>query len=437
MAVRLNAIRTIIGEYRPPALPEGLYGPEVLADMIIAGRQYGRDQHSLDMLAPITDGGVRQLISLVYYASLLAEEGRFPRFKVLCQDMKGSISLVSRIKSVLLDSVEPLRRLAPACTNPGCALLIAERNGQLFCEGVGTIGGMGYGTVLGLPGVVGVGSNPSLRIEVFGPSHVRVGEMMAPSYEIQAGKVRQLVSYDLLKANAVRDATQERLTREVIPVIGEHFSGAIKNIQPLLLVLSIMLRRAADARHGGAFIFLPVGAAKGEDYGIKILYPTTNLDLGDDLVKQWHAFGDVAKSGTKEEYEQAIRTAERRRSKTMTDTEAVANFSAVDGCVVLTRDLRVLGFGAKIDVLSEQSEGSPRRFKHIASDTVYQDAEFMRAIGGTRHQSVARLSQVHQDLWAYTISQDGEVKLFHSDEKFSYAYGPLDLPTTDNETFIF
>ena len=52
----------------------------------------------------------------------------------------------------------------------------------------------------------------------------------------------------------------------------------------------------------------------------------------------------------------------------------------MDGCVILTYDLRVLGFGAKIGVSSEESERSPRRFKHIASNTVYQDDEFMRLI---------------------------------------------------------
>jgi hypothetical protein len=73
----------------------------------------------------------------------------------------------------------------------------------------------------------------------------------------------------------------------------------------------------------------------------------------------------------------------------------VSNFSAVDGCVVLTHDLEVVSFGAKIQVSPEESKATPRRFKHIQSGTVYDDEDFMRAIGGTRHQSVARLCQAY------------------------------------------
>jgi hypothetical protein len=57
----------------------------------------------------------------------------------------------------------------------------------------------------------------------------------------------------------------------------------------------------------------------------------------------------------------------------------------------------------------------------------------MAAIGGTRHQSAARLCQIHSGVLVLTLSQDGDLKLFASDEFFAYAYGPLDLPTIDNE----
>src|SRR5262249_23116307 len=142
----------------------------------------------------------------------------------------------------------------------------------------------------------------------------------------------------------LRDAVQERVSREVLPVVGEHFSTVVKDARPFLLVLSRVLRRATDARHGGAFIFPPPTPSATKDFGLKILYPTTDLDLGGDLVKQWQAHGDVAKNHGEPQVEAAIRRAEICRCTILTDSEAVANFSAVDGCVVLTQDLRVLGF---------------------------------------------------------------------------------------------
>jgi len=69
-------------------------------------------------------------------------------------------------------------------------------------------------------------------------------------------------------------------------------------------------------------------------------------------------------------------------------------FSMVDGCVVLGHDLRVFGFGAKIHCSMEEAESGPQ-FKHVISGEVYENTDFMMAIGGTRHQSAARLCQSH------------------------------------------
>lgn len=435
--MKLNSFGLAPGGYEPPKLPLGFHGPDILADAIIHGRQFSRTighGEESGWLAPLTDDAVKKVINLVYHASLLPEEGRFPRFKLVCEDARGSVFLVSRVQPVLLETVDSLRRLSPACTNADCALLIAERDGSLVCEGIVNIGSI-YATYPGRPGVY-AGSPPRLRIDVFGPAHIRVGES-GPSFELRAGKVRSLCPYEIREAtDHLWGAVDKRIKDDAITVIGAQYTQVASDPRPFLLVLSRMLRRAVDARHGGAFIFLPVPPHDGNDFGLRILYPTTDLDLGDDLVKQWLAYGDVANMHGKPEYDQAIRMAEARRAKMLTDCDAVANFSAVDGCVVLTHCLRVLGFGAKIDVSPSESQKGQRRFKHIASNTVYEDLEFMRLIGGTRHQSVARLCQAHSGVVVYTVSQDGELKLFYSDEEFAYVYGLLDLPTTDSELYV-
>jgi len=435
--VKLNSLMLAPGGYDPPALPHGFHGPDDLTEMVIYGRQYTQSTVSgggSGWLAPLSDDGVKKLVNLVYYASLVPEEGRYPRFTVVCQDPRNEVFLVSRMDPLALDGVDPLRRLAPACTEPNCALLVAERDGQIVCEGVVNIGST-YATHPGRPGVY-PNSPPRLRVVVLAPAHIRVAEG-TPSYELRAGKVRSLCPYYVREATGqLWQAAERRIKRDAISVIGEKYTQVARDPLPFMLVLSRMLRRAVDARHGGAFIFLPDLPQDGRDFGLTVLYRTTDLDLGGDLVKQWQAYGDVANSRDKADFGQAIRTAEVRRSKILTDCDAVANFSAVDGCVVLTYDLRLLGFGAKIRVSSDESERSPRRFKHIASNTVYPDSEFLRFVGGTRHQSVARLCQVHAGVLVYTVSQDGELKLFYSDEKFAYAYGPLDLPTTDSECYV-
>jgi hypothetical protein len=260
-----------------------------------------------DLLAPISDEGVKELIELVYYASLMPEEGRFMHFKLVCQDDR-TVFMVSRFEPVLLDGGDKLRRLAPACTRPDCALLVSEREKQLWCTGVVNIGGMGYGTMLGTPGIASVGSGLSFRIDVFGPGHIRTKEGLFASLDMKAGKIRRLSSYDVRNATErLKKAVQEWIKTEVLPSIGDQFSQVTAGAGPFLLILSKMLRTAADARHGGAFIFLPAPPSKTNDYGLRFQYRTNDIDLTDDLVKQWLLFGDFAKSKTKEEYAQAIR----------------------------------------------------------------------------------------------------------------------------------
>jgi hypothetical protein len=430
--MKLNATLRVPAGYTPPPIPAGLCGPEALAQLLIEGRKVQTDWNG-----PISDDGIRTLVNLIFFASLMAEEGRYPRYKLVCEPAEGSFFLVAKIDPLPLDGVNQIRRRAPACAHPDCAILVAERGGSLWCDGVMNVGGMGYDSVPGHPGVIGVGRAPGLHLEVFGPGHLRGSETIFGAYEIRAGRIRSLSAYDRPEpVRTLLNSLQARVTRGVLPRLGDDgqkYEMRVKDWRPLLQVLSRLLRTAAHARHGGAFVFLPDARREPTEYGLNILYRTTSLDLGGDLVEQWVTCLQSHQQCGSPERENTLRRSEVLRVKLLTNTEAVGHFSCVDGCVVLTREFNVLGFGAKIDAPVNQAQASPRRFKHIASGEVYDDKTFMAAIGGTRHQSAARLCQIHPGVMVLTLSQDGDLKLFTSDEQFAYAYGPLDLPTIENE----
>jgi hypothetical protein len=433
--MKLNAIRSLPVGYTPPPIPEGLCGPEKLAELLIEARKV-----QPEYTGPISDDGIRTLVKLIFFASLMPEEGRYPRYKLVCEPAESSIFLVTKIDPLPLDDVNQVRRLAPACAHPNCALLVAERDGLLWCDGVMNVGGMGYETVPGHPGVIAVGRSPGLHLEVFGPGHLRGSETIFGAYEIRGGRIRALSAYKGPEpVRSLLNSLQARVSREVALRLGDDsqsYEMRVKDWRPLLTVLSRLLRTAANARHGGAFVFLPDASRDPAEYGLKILYRTTSLDLGADLVEQWVTCLQSSQQYGNPERENTLRRSEVLRVKLLTNAEAVGHFSCVDGCVVLTREFNVLGFGAKIDAPGDLVEKSPRRFKHIASGDVYDDKAFMAAIGGTRHQSAARLCQIHSGVLVLTLSQDGDLKLFASDEFFAYAYGPLDLPTIDNEIYV-
>jgi hypothetical protein len=79
-----------------------------------------------------------------------------------------------------------------------------------------------------------------------------------------------------------------------------------------------------------------------------------------------------------------------------------AALAGCDGAIVMTQDLQVLGFGAKIAThstsVNEVHELYPGGREALRSP--------LEKLGGTRHQSAARFVATHQDAWAIVISQD-------------------------------
>ncbi|MGC2415811.1 MAG: putative sensor domain DACNV-containing protein [Stellaceae bacterium] len=90
---------------------------------------------------------------------------------------------------------------------------------------------------------------------------------------------------------------------------------------------------------------------------------------------------------------------------------AIAPFAGVDGAIVVTRALELLGFGAKIEI-KRAFKGPLVRFQALAGEqpVVYSQLE---DLGGTRHQSAARFVEAHKDALAIVVSQDRHVSVMH------------------------
>ena len=90
-----------------------------------------------------------------------------------------------------------------------------------------------------------------------------------------------------------------------------------------------------------------------------------------------------------------------------------AALAAVDGAVVITKDLAVLGFGAKIAATREV----PREVLTVQPGPT--DQQFLKCtleqLGGTRHQSAARFIGANQTAVAMVFSQDRRLSLMRWD----------------------
>jgi hypothetical protein len=419
--------------YSPP--PQGEASPlDHLVHLLCYDRAYmqagGRGGTDSGRGRRLSDGGIRRLVQAAFYASMSPDEGRFPRLRVAVLEAAGSIFDVARFDPVRLDGPESLRKLAPACTHPACALVVSERDGGLFCAGIANVGPMGYEWTPGQPGVTAGGPSPELQIAIREPGHLIADGCGPASYELRAGEVRQLSPYWLLpQVRALSEDWTGRLTREVAKLADDAatalFGGTRRSplLEPLL---SRMLRVAVEARHGAAFVVLPLRPDEPDPVEIRIHHHTRDLDLGMDAAHFWVACVKHSRNGAREPG--LVRDCVARRTKMLTDAEAVGSLGGVDGCVVMDRGLRVRGFGGEILVSELAAQDAPRRFRKAGSGEEWGYDEFMTGIGGTRHRSAARLCRAVGGAVVFVVSQDGGLKLLCSTEDQVNAFGPLDLP---------
>lgn len=425
--MKLNSIRSYPANYEPPPLPERLCSQRDLADLLLHYLAFEVPA----LRPPVSDDGIRRLIDLAFFTSMAPEEGRFPRFNIACQEDVGAPFTVTRFDSIAMDNVDALRRVAPSCTHPECALAVAQRDEQLWCDGVLNVGPMGYDTAPGRPEFFSGGSRPSIRIAVRGPGHMiaRSGVM---AYELRAGKIRYLSNYWAVPGvETFREEVAQYLEQELIHREGEDAKtlfGGSKPSVPIHVILSRMLRVAVDARHGGTFVIIPSDSCDSVSYGIHLEYAAKDLDLGRDMIAFWSACADAARKDLKDGYTQAIRSWTHRKARMLIAAEAVGNLSCVDGCVVLNRRLQLCGFGGEIQVSDQQAREAPRSFKNYKTGEQWEYESFLKGIGGTRHKSAARLCKAYDGILVFIVSQDGELKVFSSDADKVNAFGPVDVP---------
>jgi hypothetical protein len=100
-----------------------------------------------------------------------------------------------------------------------------------------------------------------------------------------------------------------------------------------------------------------------------------------------------------------------------TALRAIVPLSGVDGAVVLTRDLALIGFGAKIRV----AQGSDVRIAKFLAKPGDQSIALceLEGLGGMRHQSAAQFIAQNKKAAALVVSQDRHVSVMTWDETLS------------------
>lgn len=189
--------------------------------------------------------------------------------------------------------------------------------------------------------------------------------------------------------------------------------------------LGIVLSRMQHGGHGGAILLVKEKQSNWrESIERPLLYDTASYIPG----YQYPEIGN--KYEVIDEFESSVRQKESDPTK-MADLkgrlslalekgkrslEAIYNLTRIDNAVILSDNLRVLAFGARIVaqmeiekiVLSEPFEGSTT-----------EEVEFARWNVGNRHKSAAKFVREQTDCLALIVSEDRRISLFSWDENLN------------------
>ncbi len=381
----------------PLPVKETFEGPEDLAAKL---RPYFHPA-----AAGITD--LSRLIQLLYHASLIPEEGRYPRFRVICGQETFGHLIEFDAPGPSLNSVEELRRIAPAISDLNTAIRILEDERGGFHAG--QILDFREHSARGNAEAMADASLPegTLTVRVDGPGELRATIQPGPVFHLRGNTIRELIAFDKA-VPPFRKLVQRLCQRSLGALIGQHDLSEEMFVDGFLYVWATMMADVINSPNGGAFLIVP-------------------QQMSSIVEPKFRATGDLFRA-----YETTIATLSQRAAENSADGRILwllhrehllrlarmhGRLSATDGAVLFDSSLCLWGFGAKI-------LGSKAVLP--LHDSITGGLLDEGSIGGMRHRSAAEFVCAIPGAIAFVISQDGDLSAFYSDEKRSYRQANLD-----------
>jgi hypothetical protein len=406
----------------------------------------GKEQFQDDSPPFPSDSQLLDLLETIYHVSFLAEEGRRIAVRliyVLPETFEHSRGLnlhqqPARLHRPAQLSVSELLKLAPAVQAAESAIMVAPSESLggnqdgLMLWGVLHLGTEWWRVMTGAASAA-LCPPDCLTISSFAPGSLtlsRLGSAIArlrngkligtPMPDLDAGPVGQFLS----------PAAQE-LYNETVRALGQKKYASQKDSDqhPTHLyyrTLARLLHLIREQRHGGTLLILPDELCREDGRVVDRLAIKYSLDvpsIWETLIEEGVASAHYYRiafpkpnrflphdsSASASELKEMIdweKRQERSEEKIAEFCSFVAALSAVDGAVVMSRRLRVLGFGAEIIA----SSPSLLNVKDALDASAAQATSVAVQRFGTRHRSAMRMCSSFEDCVALVVSQDGPVK---------------------------
>jgi hypothetical protein len=431
-----------VREWTPPEVPN-FAGPIDLATLLIShraelGELKAQGVGTDDPVGAISNEMLPSLLLHAYRASFRTDEGRTVRPRLFVPECGLGVSLPTMSPSAAvnpspsglmawyqskmylvrfenplpMDDEKPIAKLAAMLQQAGASLVVQEVTGKLVITAIAQLDFKdAQRPVAGMPRD-GTQVN-GLLIEVQGPGNLRVREGAA---EYTLCENRVLAHQSAIWLEPVREWLHE-VSRRIVDKVRqerEWISGHLTFPEldadfkvPQLdvkITWSRIIREAIRLGHGGTFVVVP----QEPPPPIEIKYRVHALNLGTKISQVWLA--ECRRAAGREQLDYGVLEEKRLATHNLTSTIlSIAALSEVDGCVVLDRNLSVIGFGGTIVPQSKKVDRAKcfhlvRKKEMLASDVLDHL--------GHRHSSAYGLCRDAINSIAFVISQDGDLRVF-------------------------
>jgi len=254
--------------------------------------------------------------------------------------------------------------------------------------------------------------------EIVAPGVVRINIHMFKPFAVFRGRSAFIVEGGRFHLpDYLRKALRKKLTTDDIAAPDQGWQECI--------VLGVLARLIVDQGHGGTILVVP--DAEGDWLG-SIDPFAFKFSAPDNTAQEWirqrlkdeqshgEVFLRVSSLNLSDEDKEIVSLA--LSSRPWVPREAVQHVAPLancDGAIVITANLRVLGFGAKITA-REHAAATLCRLDPVPGLQELKPCP-LEDFGGTRHQSAARFVSVHKDAVAIVVSQDRYMSVVHWSEQ--------------------
>jgi len=367
----------------------------------------------------------RELLETAYLSAGLPEEGRYPQFNIVAVPASDSaegqyVGEVWYLDGPRPFSVDEVRRLAPAVDFKKSGILARWDTKRWHVAGLVDFGTSWNRARIGLQ--VHYRFPECLFVQVDRPGRMRVYQGQYLVAALVDGQLERHKGLELnLTLGGPIHSGLKKIWREITyPKIEE--PREYENFQYIAFwnTFAALANCVSEAAHGGAVVIVPKGRSISEKQ-IRIKYSQNSSVLRSAFISFMNArhrvidfvikieSGDKSKKG---EWALAELELADRHLRLVEAIRFVARLAGCDGAIVMSDDLRLLGFGAEIR--SELKAGTKIREVKDELRRIFKSLNVEQF--GQRHRSAIKLVSRESRYNVLVISQDGPISVVWSNK---------------------